>query len=78
LSFPFWGNRPGHERPWIDWGFAVALAYISVFGAFVYFMVNKYSPDVDGKLDDQDEAKPEQAHSESPSTSSGNSSDNKK
>lgn len=52
LSFPFWGNRPGHERPWIDWGFGIALAYISVFGAFVYFMVNKYSPDVDGTLDE--------------------------
>ena len=20
LSFPFWGVRPGHERPWLDWG----------------------------------------------------------
>ena len=62
LSFPFWGNRPGHERPWIDWGFAVALAYISVFGAFVYFMVNKYSPDVDGSMEDQDEAKQSQSN----------------
>jgi len=52
LSFPFWGNRPGHERPWIDWGFGAALAYILVFGAFVYFMVNHYSPDVDGTTED--------------------------
>ena len=22
LSFPFWGLRPGDNRPWLDWGFA--------------------------------------------------------
>jgi hypothetical protein len=40
LSFPFWGDRPGYEREWINWGFGAAIAYLLVFGAFVYFMVN--------------------------------------
>ena len=48
LSFPFWGDRPGYEREWINWGFGAAILYLLVFGAFVYFMVNRYSPDVDG------------------------------
>jgi hypothetical protein len=51
LSFPFWGDRPGYEREWINWGFGAALLYLAVFGAFVYFMVNKYSPSVDGMED---------------------------
>ena len=51
LSFPFWGDRPGYEREWINWGFGAALLYLLVFGAFVYFMVNKYSPSVDGSED---------------------------
>ncbi|MDH5323831.1 MAG: hypothetical protein OEZ68_16790 [Gammaproteobacteria bacterium] len=48
LSFPFWGDRPGYEREWIDWGFGAAILYIAVFGGFVYLMVNHYSPSVDG------------------------------
>ncbi|WP_455223176.1 hypothetical protein [Kaarinaea lacus] len=51
LSFPFWGDRPGYEREWINWGFGAALLYLLVFGAFVYLMVNKYSPSVDGTED---------------------------
>ena len=51
LSFPFWGNRPGYEREWINWGFGAALLYISVAGAFVYFMVNLYGTHLGGKLD---------------------------
>jgi hypothetical protein len=39
LSFPFWGLRPGDDRPWFDWGFGVALLYIAVFGTFVAIMV---------------------------------------
>jgi len=44
LSFPFWGNRPGVVRPWLDWGFAIALAYIAVAGTFVHFVVKLYGP----------------------------------
>lgn len=43
LSFPFWGDRPGYEREWINWGFGAAILYAAVFGTFVYFMVNLYS-----------------------------------
>ena len=51
LSFPFWGDRPGYEREWIDWGFGAAILYLLVFGGFVYIMVNVYSPSVDGTED---------------------------
>ena len=44
LSFPFWGLRPGDDRPWFDWGFGVALLYIAVFGTFVAIMVAASSP----------------------------------
>jgi hypothetical protein len=56
LSFPFWGDRPGFERSWINWGFGAALLYLAVFGTFVYFMVNKYSPSVDG-MENEDQSK---------------------
>lgn len=42
LSFPFWGDRPGYERDWVNWGFAAAIVYLLIFGSFVYFMVNLY------------------------------------
>ena len=58
FSFPFWGNRPGYERSWINWGFGAALVYITVFGVFVYFMVNLYGSHTGGRLDN-DKAKDE-------------------
>lgn len=51
LSFPFWGLRPGDERPWLDWGFGAALVYVAAGSAFVYFMVNLYGSSTGGKLD---------------------------
>jgi len=51
LSFPFWGDRPGYERNWIDWGFGVAILYLSVASAFVWFMVKLYGSKLGGKLD---------------------------
>ena len=51
LSFPFWGDRPGYEREWINWGFGAALLYIAIFGTFVYFMVNFYGSKLAGRLD---------------------------
>ncbi|HEX22213.1 MAG TPA: hypothetical protein ENH21_02140 [Chromatiales bacterium] len=60
LSFPFWGDRPGYEREWINWGFGAAILYLAVFGTFVYFMVNMYSSSVDGTLPD-DAAKADEA-----------------
>lgn len=61
LSFPFWGDRPGYEREWINWGFGAALLYIAVFGTFVYFMVNFYGSKVAGRLDSdkQNEQQPD-------------------
>jgi len=55
LSFPFWGDRMGYERAWVDWGFGAAILYLIVFGGFVYFMVNIYSTDVDGKPAEKDD-----------------------
>lgn len=67
LSFPFWGDRPGYEREWINWGFGAAILYLAVFGAFVYFMVNKYSPSVDGMEEGAEEANnPKQEKSNEP------------
>jgi len=59
LSFPFWGDRPGYEREWINWGFGAALLYIVVFGAFVYFMVNFYGSKMAGRLDSDPQNKPD-------------------
>jgi hypothetical protein len=52
LSFPFWGLRPGDDRPWLDWGFLIALVYISVAGTFVWYMVRHFGP---SKSDQPDE-----------------------
>jgi hypothetical protein len=51
LSFPFWGDRPGYERDWVNWGFVAALVYISIAGSFVYFMVCLYGTHLGGRLD---------------------------
>lgn len=51
LSFPFWGDRPGYEREWINWGFGAAIVYILIFGTFVYFMVQLYGSRAAGRLD---------------------------
>lgn len=72
LSFPFWGDRPGYEREWINWGFGAALLYIAVFGTFVYFMVNFYGSKVAGRLD-SDKQKMEE-----PSTNNNEGSEEKK
>lgn len=58
LSFPFWGNRPGVEREWFDWGFVAALFYIAVAGVLVYFMVQLYGSSEGGRLDSDKEEKP--------------------
>lgn len=60
LSFPFWGHRPGYEHAWLDWGFGGAILYLIVFGGFVYFMVNKYSPTVDGMEEQSGDLNPAQ------------------
>jgi hypothetical protein len=58
LSFPFWGNRPGVERDWFDWGFVAALFYIAAASALVYFMVNLYGSTTGGKLESDKSQEP--------------------
>lgn len=60
LSFPFWGDRPGYERAWVDMGFVIALVYLAVFGSFVYFMVNMYGSNMAGRLDSDREQLPDE------------------
>lgn len=43
LSFPFWGDRVGFEREWINWGFGAAIVYVIVGSIFVYYMVRMFS-----------------------------------
>jgi hypothetical protein len=63
LSFPFWGLRPGDERPWIDWGFLVAIVYMAIAGSFVWYMVRMYGSSEAGRLDsDPEKEKPEDDH----------------
>ncbi len=57
LSFPFWGDRVGYERDWVNWGFGAALLYILVAAGFVYFMVNFYGSRFAGRLDHDNEKK---------------------
>ncbi len=60
LSFPFWGLRPGDNRPWLDWGYLVAIVYIAVAGSFVWHMVRMYGSSRAGRLDsDAEKEKPE-------------------
>jgi len=63
LSFPFWGLRPGDVRPWIDWGFLVAIVYMAGAGSFVWYMVRMYGSSKAGRLDsDAEKEKPEDDH----------------
>jgi len=55
LSFPFWGDRPGYERQWVDWGFGAALVYVMLAGGMVYFMVMLYGSVHGGRLDSDQE-----------------------
>ncbi|MDQ6998784.1 MAG: hypothetical protein Q9M17_08715 [Mariprofundus sp.] len=45
LTVPFWGDRVDNPRPWFTWGHLAALAYVLVFGGFVYFMTSMYGSD---------------------------------
>lgn len=58
LSFPFWGNRPGHHPDWFNWGFIAALFYIAAASALVYFMVGLYGSSSGGKLDSDKNKEP--------------------
>jgi len=55
LTVPFWGDRVGSPRPWFTWGHVGALAYILVFGGFVYFMTMMSGGDDGGEAEDKEE-----------------------
>ena len=40
LTFPFWGNRPGFERDWFDWGIPAGAAWVIVMSFLIYYMVD--------------------------------------
>ena len=40
LTFPFWGNRPGFERPWFDWGIPAGAAWVIVMSFIIYYFVD--------------------------------------
>jgi len=40
LTFPFWGNRPGYERSWFDWGIPAGVAWVSVMSFGIYYLVD--------------------------------------
>ncbi|MDH5256380.1 MAG: hypothetical protein OEX07_00165 [Gammaproteobacteria bacterium] len=39
LTFPFWGNRPGYERPWFDWGIPAGVAWVVCMSFVIYYFV---------------------------------------
>ncbi|EAU55031.1 hypothetical protein [Mariprofundus ferrooxydans] len=51
LSLPFWGDRPGHARPWFTMGHLYALLYFIVAGGVIYFMTTLYGSSRGGRLD---------------------------
>jgi len=40
LTFPFWGNRPGYERPFFDWGIPLGAAWVIVMSFVIYYFVD--------------------------------------
>ncbi len=55
LSLPFWGDRPGHPRPWFTMGHVYAVLYFIVAGSVIYFMTRLYGSDEGGRLDSDPE-----------------------
>ena len=40
LTFPFWGNRPGYERPWYDNGIPLGIAWVVSMSFIIYYFVD--------------------------------------
>jgi len=40
LTFPFWGNRPGYERDWWDWGIPAGMTWVIVMSVTIYYFVD--------------------------------------
>lgn len=56
LTFPFWGNRPGYERPWFDWGIPAGAAWVIIMSFIIYYFV-----DLRHKLRERKEQKQQEA-----------------
>lgn len=40
LTLPFWGVRPGYERPWFDWGIPAGVAWVVFSSGLIYYIVD--------------------------------------
>ena len=40
LTLPFWGVRPGYERPWFDWGIPAGVGWVVFSSALIYYIVD--------------------------------------
>lgn len=40
LNFPFWGDRPGYERAWFNWGIPAAVVYCTAASVAIYWLVD--------------------------------------
>ncbi len=54
LTLPFWGDRADAPRDWLNWGQLAALAYMLVFGGFVYVMTTMYEGNDDDEYYEDD------------------------
>lgn len=67
LTFPFWGNRPGYERPWFDWGIPAGAAWVIVMSFIIYYFVDlrhvlkKKKEDAKKAMEDQSNEKDDNA-----------------
>jgi NADH:ubiquinone oxidoreductase subunit 5 (subunit L)/multisubunit Na+/H+ antiporter MnhA subunit len=66
LTFPFWGNRPGFERPWFDWGIPAGAAWVIAMSFLIYYFVDlrhvfkerkrRKQQEQDSKVEEKDDA----------------------
>ncbi|KAF0190638.1 MAG: hypothetical protein FD165_2540 [Gammaproteobacteria bacterium] len=40
LTLPFWGVRPGYERPWFDWGIPAGVGWVVFSSGLIYYIVD--------------------------------------
>ncbi len=65
LTFPFWGNRPGFERPFFDWGIPMGAAWVIVMSFIIYYFVDLRYVLQDKKKKQLEEQKGNQADKDS-------------
>ncbi|MFZ5595036.1 MAG: hypothetical protein ACOY4D_12410 [Pseudomonadota bacterium] len=40
LNFPFWGDRPGYEREWFNWGLPLGVVYTTIAVIVIYWLAD--------------------------------------